>query len=160
MTRDLGDWLDDLTRAHTPEGIAVLQRLGLEAARRAGRAGVDADGLVTTPAFDPLDGALVDIIALDRKCDRGFRTLTGAAVMLGEPPFLGEVELYPLPRDWLRAGAHGLCVVNFEEARRYLCGKPPLHLSCRDHAHAAEVRSRLSLVMPRLTVAKSERRAA
>jgi hypothetical protein len=158
--RDLHDWIDDLARAHTAADIDLLRRHDLEVARQAGRAGVDSDGNITTPAFDPLDGTLVDIVTVVADVADSTLLTTGMGIMLGEPPFLDEIDLYPTPLDWLRAGADGICVINWDEARRYICGKPPLRLICRNREHAAEAKAKLWLDMPRLLVAVPDRIAA
>jgi hypothetical protein len=151
MMRELTDWFDDLARAHAGNCIVLLRQNGLETARKAGRVGVDPYGRITTPAFDPVDGQLIDILTVDPgHAAESLMLLTSMAVMLGEPPFLDGIEIYQWPMQWLHAGADGICVIDWAAARPFLTGTPPLNLIVRDREHAALIKRNLWLTWPRL----------
>jgi len=157
-------WLDALFQAHIAEGIDWIDGLGLREQRRQGIVATlkglakgrwwspcpASQSLLLLPCYEPLDGTVVDVMAIDPDKDDRHHLLTGLCVMLGEPPFLDEVRLHRTPMDWLAANGDGICIHDWEEARRFLTGTPPLRLICHDLEHVKEVRTRLWLVMPRL----------
>lgn len=109
------------------------------------------------PVWDGDD--LIDLVAFRSANPADWRLRTGFGLCLGldrgwEPFYWqDEVELTTTPLDWLRGGADGLCVVDWESPELHMLSTLP-RIDCPDRRAAAQLRQALTRPqrLPQITV--------
>jgi hypothetical protein len=118
---------------------------------------------IIVPAHDE-EGALCDLIAFRSDKPLAWLGRTGAAWCLGADclsDYLMDgalVRLRATPLDWLKAGGHGLCVVDWSapEVRQL---SHLANIDCPDARLASRLRSAIAATMPRISIGELQHAA-